>query len=76
MAELKCPKCGSESEFKSMGFIEYHECVVDGEGCWVEDLDCYYSEMEDDPDMECMGCGFEGRRHDFAEAAETASAGE
>lgn len=62
---LRCPECGNDERFHSNGYIEHHEAVFDAAGQWVEDIECYDSELGDGAVMECPECGFKGGWGDF-----------
>lgn len=58
MSRYRCPGCGHEGEFNATGYVEYHSCVVDGDGNWVEDLECYDAGLSDAAQLTCPECGY------------------
>jgi len=52
--KLKCNKCGNTERFTVCECVERHEWLVDGDGSYIEDLDCYDSQIGDD--FKCVKC--------------------
>ena len=57
-SELKCPKCGNIEQFIIDGYIENHTAVVDGDGFWVEDLECTDAYISDHASVTCNECDY------------------
>ena len=50
---LTCKDCGNTERF-SVGAKEYHRWLVDGDGHYIEDLDC--GDTDEGDDYQCMKC--------------------
>ena len=64
---LKCPYCGSTEKFVTNQWIEHHDVYVNGDGCWVDDFECYDSYHDTDgATCLCCACGHDGSWDDFS----------
>lgn len=63
--KLKCPKCGNTETFYLHGFIERHEVVVDSDGDWQEDIECYDSFISDTASITCPKCSLLADKEKF-----------
>jgi len=67
MSEIKykCPVCGQSERFRAWPYIEYHTCLVDSSGAWVDDYDCVDSEFGEGVTFTCSSCNHEAPRGYF-----------
>ena len=73
MTTLKCPTCGASDRFEVDHFVEHHTAILDACGTWVEDVECFDSELPDGCSLTCPSCGHREDYNAFCEAGEAAA---